>query len=554
MSLTSFRTILYISILTCVCLTKTYASTITTRVDPPEVYPGQPFHLVLELDENAPSGLPDFNPLSHDFQINGTAHQASYVYSNGQSKASSRWTVTLIPKQTGRLTIPSIQIGRAQSPPTSILVTTRPQAFHASTQRTPDTALFIKNKISTNKPFINQQVRYTVKIYHNTSILDASYQPPSLGDALILPLGENHQSEVIEHGRPYLIEEQNYAFFPQKSGTQLIFPPRFQALIYDDVPRRTAAAGTSESLEVQAIPQGFSSSTWLPAHAISLTEHYDKPSTSLDEGSTLTRTIMIKTTGLPAELIPAFDFPKNDAFNQYPEPPTLNTTVQGDSVLGSATYKISYLLNHAGDITIPEHTLRWFNTHTLKTMHATLPAYTLHINAGSSKPPVSTSKTTPQIIPTPPRTSSTLTKTTPITHALLKHASIVGVLLVFAMFYLLIRKKNQRKQAIKKRALKKIKHACKKNQPKATQQTVLAWAKLTWPNASILNLDGVARLTSSTTLKTELKQLEHTLYHKPSETHAWQGGALWKAIKKPYSKKNTSKKQPPSHLPPINPG
>jgi hypothetical protein len=553
MNLTSFRAILYISILTFICLTKTHASSITTRVDPPEVYPGQPFHLILELDENAPSGLPDFNPLSHDFQIHGTAHQASYVYSNGQSKASTRWTVTLIPKQTGRLTIPGIQIGRAQSPPTHILVTTRPQAHHASTQHTPDTALFIKNTLNTNKPYINQQVLYTVKIYHNTSILDASYQPPSLGDALILPLGENHQSEVIEHGRPYLIEEQNYAFFPQKSGTQLIFPPRFQALIYDDVPRRTAAAGTSQSLDVQAIPEGFSSSTWLPAHAISLTEHYDKSNLTLDEGSTLTRTIMIKTTGLPAELIPAFDFPKNDAFNQYPEPPTLNTTVQGNSVLGSATYKIRYLFNQAGDITIPEHTIRWFNTHTLKTMHATLPAYTLHINARSSKPSVSTSKPTPQIIPTPPHTSSTLTQTTPITHALLKHASMVGVLLIFAMFYLLIRKKNQRKQAIRHRALKSIKRACHANQPKAAQHAVLAWARLIWPNASILNLDDVARLTRNTALKTELNQLARALYHKNSGTHAWQGAALWKAIKKPCMKKNASKKQPSSHLPPINP-
>ena len=105
-----------------------FATTLSAYTEPSAVSPGEPFNLILELDENAPSGLPDFGPLRYDFHIHGTAHSASYVFINGQSKASTRWTVTLVPKHTGQLTIPAIQVGQARSKPITLHVGEQPSS------------------------------------------------------------------------------------------------------------------------------------------------------------------------------------------------------------------------------------------------------------------------------------------------------------------------------------------------------------------------------------------------------------------------------------------
>ena len=126
---------------------------------------------------------------------------------------------------------------------------------------------------------------------------------------------------MIEQGRPYLVEEQKYAFFPQKTGTHIIFPPKFQALIYDDIPRRAEAQGESTSLLVKPIPENFTPSTWLPAKSLDLRENYDQKNTKITAGSTLTRTITLRATGLLAELLPPLETTKKGAFKSYPEPP-----------------------------------------------------------------------------------------------------------------------------------------------------------------------------------------------------------------------------------------
>lgn len=544
----------YFLMLLLLCVMPTYAATLSAKVDPAQVMPGQAFHLILELDENAPAGLPDFSPLQYDFQINGTAHRASYMFIDGQSKASSSWTVTLTPKHTGKLTIPAIQVGNARSTPSSIEVTNTPQVTEKSISTAPATALFIQTTASDTQPFINQQLTYTVKIYHNSSILDAMYQPPQLSDALMMPLGENRQYQVIENGRPYLVEEQKYAFFPQQSGTHMIYPPSFQALIYDDIPRRVRADGTSKSLDVKSIPEDFKNKPWAPAKSLALTEHYDKQDTAFDEGTTLTRTLTLRAAGLPAELLPPLDMSKSSAFNSYPERPVLKTETQGSDIVGKTTVKISYLFNQAGQVTLPAQTVTWFNTETGKTEHSTLPERILHITAraGSSTqaPPI---LQTPESKPQQTPIESSVSKLT-FKHAIVFHAGLFCLFLMVCFLVFLNYANRKHTRLITRRAFKNLSKACLSHQPRASRDALFAWAKLTWPKHSLITLDDIAQCASNPELAQELKILSAALYDATSP-EAWNGQALLAALRKLNKKrvhrtKNSSQKDV---LPPINP-
>ena len=535
-----------------VCFTSAHAATLSTKVDPTQVAPGQPFHLILELDENAPSGLPDFSPLQYDFEINGTSHRASYMFIDGQSKASSSWTITLTPKRTGKVTIPAIQVGHARSTPSSIEVTNTPHVSPSSVSTAPASALFLQTNASESKPFINQQLVYTVKIYHNTSILDASYQPPTLSDALALPLGENHQYQVIENGRPYLVEEQKYAFFPQQSGTQILFPPSFQALIYDDIPRRVRADGQSKSLDVKPIPEAFKNKPWVPAKSLALTEQYDQPSINLHEGSTITRILTLRAAGLPAELLPPIDILKSSAFNVYPEHPELQTETQGFDIVGKTTIKISYLLNQPGRVTLPEQSVTWFNTLTGKIEHSTLPERIIQVIARED----TTTPAPPEVKKPEPKTihKAPVTHKHTMQHALALHLGLLSLLLISSVFAFLKHLKNKHQRFIKRRAFKTLRKACLRNQAQATHDALFVWAKLAWPKDSLLNLDDIAQVASSSELSKQLKQLSAELYNA-SQDAPWQGEALLEALGQLNKKHARRRKKSTSsdNLPPINP-
>ncbi len=531
-----------------------FASTLSAHIEPTHVSPGEPFTLTLELDENAPSGLPDFGPLSHDFYIHGTAHSASYVFQNGQSKASTRWDVTLVAKHSGQVTIPAIQVGKARSNPITLHVGRG--ASHKAPQsptspKSVDQALFVKTKLSNPHPFVNQQLLYSVKIYHYSSILDAAYQPPNLSDALVIPIGGNQQHQVIENGRPYLVEEQKYAFFPQKAGTVILFPPKFQALIYDDIPRRAEAQGDSASLDIQEIPAGFNASTWLPAKMLSLKESYDQKEKTFTEGSTLTRTMTLKVTGLPAELMPPLEPEQGGQFKLYPERPSFNNTIEGDNVVGSATIKVSYLLNQTGTITIPKQTIMWFNTDTGQKAEATLPARTLQVTpeAGQAAPPsekkhTSAPQTTEQPLPTPEKRS--------VIEGFKPHLALLLTFALISLIFILTRKQGTPSRQPSGAHAKALKNACLKNNPQKAREALLAWAQHTWPDARILNLDDVIQLASDDALTKALKELSEALYH-PDQTIPWQGERLWQAIQKQKKQKTQKKSQKRPPLPPINP-
>jgi len=532
----------------------TYATTLSAQVDPAQVMPGQAFHLILELDENAPAGLPDFSPLQYDFQINGTAHRASYMFIDGQSKASSSWTVTLTPKHTGKLTIPAIQVGHARSTPSSSEVTNTPHVSAKSISTAPATALFIQTTASDTQPFINQQLTYTVKIYHNSSILDAMYQPPQLSDALIIPLGENRQYQVIQNGRPYLVEEQKYAFFPQQSGTHMIYPPSFQALIYDDIPRRVRADGTSKSLDVKSIPEDFKNKPWAPAKSLALTEHYDKQDTQFDEGTTLIRTLTLRAAGLPAELLPPIDMSKSSAFNSYPERPVLKTETQGSDIIGKTTVKISYLFNHAGQVTLPAQTVTWFNTETGKTEHSALPERIFQITARAGSPtqapPILQA---PQSKPTQTPVKSTESKLT-FKHAVAFHAGLLFLFLMVCLLVFLNYVNRKHTRLIKRRAFKALSKACLSHQPLASHNALFIWAKLTWPKNSLINLDDIAKSASHAELSKQLKILSAALYDA-TQSEPWNGTALLQALRQLTKKRRhrTKKTSCSDNLPPINP-
>ena len=526
-------------------------ATISTQVSHKRIQMGDTFRLTFTVDAPQTDSIPDLTPLQQNFSIVGTERSMAYSIINGERHSLNQWIVLLSPQKTGVLLIPAIQIGQEQSTANSIEIID--DAITPSADKkinTHNDQLLLKTEISTSHPFINQQVIYTVKLYTSQRLLDAEYEPPTIEDALLIPLGDGRHYQTILNGRNYGVEDQQYAIFPQKSGELPITPPTFRALIFDNVPKRMTAHTDRAELTVKPIPTNFIGKHWFPAEQAALTEVYDQKTSSLTEGSTLIRTITLQAAGLPAQLLPPIEVKPSDQFNSYPEKPELHNSTRQQTLMGRADLKITYLLNKSGSVTLPAIHVSWFNTQTGKEEILSLPAHRLQVQSSVSSPATSPKKVSkPQLL-------------TPINHLLplsveksntLAWGLAGGFAFAWVVTLLLWWKRRGAftRDDHRKAALIALRMACKKNDPHEAQRALLRWASFQWPEIKPLNLHQIVKLVADASLKEQLTLLSTVLYRDETNPH-WEGSPLWYCMSRQGPEKSThqNKKQ---GLPPINP-
>ncbi len=185
---------------------------ITAEVKPNQIHVGETFNLIFTMDSKD-NGIPNLLPLRQDFEIQGTQQSVSYSILNGQTQSVSQWIVLLIAKKAGRLTIPAIHFAHEISPP--IIINVLANGSHRVQKQTQDIgkSLFLKTSAEPKEVLINQQIRYTVQIYNSEHLLDAEFQPPSVENALLIPLGESQRYRTTVDDKDFLVEEQEYVIF-----------------------------------------------------------------------------------------------------------------------------------------------------------------------------------------------------------------------------------------------------------------------------------------------------------------------------------------------------
>ncbi|WP_131782521.1 BatD family protein [Legionella gresilensis] len=536
---------------------------LTMQVEATKIQKGETFRLIITNDK-MPTGVPDLTPLQTDFTIVGTERSTNYSIINGTATSSNQWTVLLLPKKTGVLSIPAIRVGQEYTPAKTIEVTNVQNNSNPTTINKQQDVI-LTAELSNEHPYINEQIIYTVKLYNSRRLLDVNYQGPQIDDALLIPLGDGRRYQVAENGRVYSVEEQQYAIFPQKSGELNIIPPSFNALIYDAIPEPVHVQASASKLKVKPIPASFQGKNWLPAKQINLTEQYDQTTNSIQQGSTLRRIITLQAVGAPAQLLPRLTFNNTDQFSVYPEKPIEKNRFRQFELMGTATTNITYLLNKSGKVTIPAIQLPWFNTVTNKTEIATLPALTLNVvdnvaNSNAATTAVTTQQS--QTIPPKIKHETDLNSIQPINAFTLNGKSngnlpwwlAGGFALAWFLTLLLWWWTRKRPSTLghinKRKVFAQLKQACLANQPEQARISLLNWARWQWPDLEFLNLDDINKVVSDIAFRREINELSKAIYH--SEQSNWRGEKLWQLVTN-YKSNSTSRANRDRPLKPLNP-
>ena len=101
-------------------------------------------------------------------------------------------------------------------------------------------------------------------------------------------------------------------------------------------------------------------------------------------------------------------------------------------------------------------------------------------------------------------------------------------LITLGLWFLPKRTQHTNKAAYKT-ALSELKKSCAACNPLEARDALLTWAALHWPDASVLNLSDLTRLTRDTQFKKQIHLLSQVLY-KNEDRMLWRGDELLKCV------------------------
>lgn len=374
-----------------------HGQSVRAWLDRSTVFLGETVTLRLEVSNDLAGVEPDLSALAGDFQVLSTGSSTQMSFVNGRQTVSAQWVIQLEPLSTGTLQVPPIKIGDQTTSSLPLAVMEAPASSDDS--GIPD--LLVTLEVDPVSPYVQQQVRLVVKLYHALPITEGSLTEPEVENGLLQRLGEDVTYAAERGGRRYQVVERRYAMFPEHSGPLTIDSVQFRGRVSDrnsgqrlsffNPGRSVQAASEPVQLTVRPRPDAWPGGPWLPARSIALEENWGTEQLSFTAGEPVTRTLQVDAQGLPQTLLPVLGLDAVEGMRIYPDQPETRERTDGQWVYATRSQKLAIVPENAGELTLPEIRVPWWNVVTDTLEFAVIPARTLTISPGAltpSQPPV----------------------------------------------------------------------------------------------------------------------------------------------------------------------
>ena len=534
------------------------AAIISVTTDRSPVSINESFQIIFTA-EGSVDAEPDFTPLSSDFQVISTSQSSNFSVVNSKISSSKQWTLTVLAKVSGKLTIPPVSFGNDTSPATEVEVSKGKMAIIQNQQ--PDDEIFVETSVSQLNPYVQSQVVYTLKLFHAVAFANASLSDPKVtnGDAVIIRIEEDKSYNTVINGRTYQVIERKFAIYPQASGTMTLAPITFTGQLalnsfrmldpFGAQPKMIIHRSEPATLSVRPVPSSFTGDHWLPAQDVALTEEWSQDISNIHINHPVTRTLSLTATGLTASQLP--ELPKWDltSLKLYPDQPTLSDQKTAAGIVGIRQEKVAIIPNQVGSYNLPEISVPWWNVITDKLEYAVIPVRIIQVPQSDTETSNLVDSTTPQInimtdIADTPVMEQPLTEKSAGNNSSVEEIDYwewISLLLALAWVLTLIswwrsRRNyrtvqhgcdNERTENIR-RVVKELRASCDCNDPVGAKENLLRWARLAWPDNPPMNIGEIGRRLG-TDLADELNRLNTVLYS--NSKMEWQGSCLWGVFK-----------------------
>ena len=309
----------------------------------------------------------DLSALEKDFHVMGTNTSSQYRFVNGREQSWVDYQITLQPKGVGVLTVPSITVGRDVTPS----MTLRVRQLSSDTRTKINAMVFFETDVSSHSIYVQAQLILTRRLLYSQGVQLYSDLPgaPEIEDAVVKTLGETTSSTTTKDGRAYGVVEQQYAIFPESSGTFTIPAISITASVrlveQGRVSRKGVRVGTQKiDVTVMPVPAAYpNDQAWLPAEDVSVLQTLSEDQPPVAVGDTLIHEMLIHIIGNVGSVAPPQVFSgKAEEFRQYPQSPVINDDTNGGQIAGSRLQTTSIVPVIPGALDIPGQTIYWWDT------------------------------------------------------------------------------------------------------------------------------------------------------------------------------------------------
>ncbi|EZP32542.1 BatD family protein [Pseudomonas sp. RIT288] len=531
------------------CTATAQAAELTASVDRSRLNSGETVELTLETDDVTQFGKPDLAPLEPLFEVRGTRQVNQLNTLNGDNRATTRWIITLLPKENGSVVIPPLQLGKVQSQPITV------QVVESDTREEKNNLdpVFIEASLDQSSVYVQAQAILTLRIYHSVSLYDdSSLTPLQIADARIEQLGDTRTYEKDINGVRHGVIEMRYAIYPQHSGLLLIAPQTFSATLVDTQPAQDATAqgpkpgkllrvnSAEIALTVKPKPLTYpADAPWLPARSLSLSESWNPEPDHLQVGDSLTRSLTLKAEGLASSQLPALPGTEANGLRRYPDQPVLSNQSGERGLIGSREEREALVPSRSGAIELPTVDVIWWNTFEDHLEHTSLPARTLQV-ANNPSLQVDTPAGTLQVN----AADNDVLWWWKLSTLILACTTLLGFGLWWRARWQPAVHRAAQTGPSPRTLLDDIKRASQANDPQATRQALDAWARQQPETLA----DMAARFVP---LSDALDGLNGALYSETGQH--WQGEDLWRAIRTIPAAERVQDPVGDSGLPPLYP-
>lgn len=353
-------------------------------------------------------------PAMPEFRVQSLGTSSSVQIINLKMASSVTFNFRLTPIKKGVFMIQAVRV-----PIDGKIFTTEPITLsikESSTTSTEQNApVFVQSSISNDKPYINEQVTLTLKLFRKTEVrninLNANYDNFRKED-----LGKEKEYTQAINGINYNVLELSVALFPTKTGKQEI-PP---AVLDLDVLHRTRERRSTNdplahffddsflfggrvqaehktlrtnpiALKVQPLPeagkpQNFSN--LLGQFNISAEITKDR----IELGDSTTLNVRISGKGNVKD-IPEPKLDLQDSFKVYPDQPEFKQEIEGNKIEGKKIFKFALLPLREGKTIMPPITLTYFDPEQKKYVTAQTQPLSIHTNPSKTKESLNVAET-----------------------------------------------------------------------------------------------------------------------------------------------------------------
>ncbi|MDA9096034.1 BatD family protein [Porticoccaceae bacterium] len=514
---------------------------LTSKVNRTVLDSNETLQLRVRLDAQAFTSEPDFTPLQTDFEILSNSRQQQYSSVNGKAVSYTDWNLTLLPKRTGIILIPSLKYKREISNAVEVTVRAATTSGSAAGGKQP---IYTETLVDKSAVYIQEQIILTHRLYTSVQLRDYSLSELDIPGAIVQRLGDSQFQKVI-NGRNYLVLEVRYAIFPQSSGKLDIPPLRFGA--YETASRSQFGSFSSRGnrvfrdtdakrIDIMARPAHVPADQWMPSSKVELSEQWSGDLDSLIVGEPITRTIRINTQGLTGAQIIPLPIIESPSYKVYPDQPQLEEQAIGDGVLGTRTESLALVPNRAGELVIPAIEMRWWDTKNQRMQTASLPATKVQVAPSTAiinNAPLAANAPlrTMEPLDLNPDSAGIFGSTGSAEPSMLVKLSLLFNALLLATIALLLlgrrklraikKKSNEQKTSPLlnlKQQLKAIEIEAKNNNLMAMRDGIVAWGQCLFAEMPPTTLKALSLLLDDAELQQQFAQLDRQLYKGEAES------------------------------------